>query len=392
MPMRATTVRFADSLWTLVEREAQREGVSAAHFIRDATIMRAAYAMGQRGDTDFEAALGRAQAPPRASTSPNGAERRQALLDAAAAARDPERVGALEATGLLDSDVDPAFDRHRAPRGAGPQRPGRARLARRRRPPVLQELPRAPEPWASQRGTPLSHSFCQHAVASREPLIVDDAREHAVLRDNPAIRDMGVVAYAGIPLIDAEGNALGTLCVIDSQPRHWTTHQVQLLSDLAASVVTRDRPGASGAGDAAAKVGRMNRRPLARTGVQVSPLCLGAMMFGGWGNPDHDDCIRIIHRALDAGINFIDTADVYSRGESEEIVGKALAGGAATTSCSPPRSTARWATTPTSSATRGAGSSARSRTACGGSGPTGSTSTRSTAPSPTPTSTRRWAR
>ena len=70
----------------------------------------------------------------------------------------------------------------------------------------------------------------------------------------------------------------------------------------------------------------MNRRPLARTGVQVSPLCLGAMMFGGWGNPDHDDGIKIIHRALDAGINFIDTADVYSRGESEEIVGKALAG------------------------------------------------------------------
>jgi aryl-alcohol dehydrogenase-like predicted oxidoreductase len=70
----------------------------------------------------------------------------------------------------------------------------------------------------------------------------------------------------------------------------------------------------------------MNHRPLARTGVQVSPLCLGAMMFGGWGNPDHDDSIKIIHRALDAGINFIDTADVYSRGESEEIVGKALAG------------------------------------------------------------------
>jgi aryl-alcohol dehydrogenase-like predicted oxidoreductase len=70
----------------------------------------------------------------------------------------------------------------------------------------------------------------------------------------------------------------------------------------------------------------MNHRPLGSTGVQVSPLCLGAMMFGAWGNPDHDDGIAIIHRALDAGINFIDTADVYSRGESEEIVGKALAG------------------------------------------------------------------
>jgi aryl-alcohol dehydrogenase-like predicted oxidoreductase len=71
----------------------------------------------------------------------------------------------------------------------------------------------------------------------------------------------------------------------------------------------------------------MEMRPFGRTGVKVSPLCLGAMMFGAWGNTDHDDCIRIIHRALDAGINFIDTADVYARGESEEIVGKALAGG-----------------------------------------------------------------
>src|SRR3954465_13971414 len=71
----------------------------------------------------------------------------------------------------------------------------------------------------------------------------------------------------------------------------------------------------------------MEMRTLGRTGVKVSPLCLGAMMFGQWGNPDHDDSIRIIHAALDAGINFVDTADVYSQGESEEIVGKALAGG-----------------------------------------------------------------
>src|ERR1700704_4894492 len=71
----------------------------------------------------------------------------------------------------------------------------------------------------------------------------------------------------------------------------------------------------------------MDYRTLGRTGVKVSPLCLGAMMFGDWGNQDADESIRIIHRALDAGINFIDTADVYSRGESEEIVGKALAGG-----------------------------------------------------------------
>jgi aryl-alcohol dehydrogenase-like predicted oxidoreductase len=70
----------------------------------------------------------------------------------------------------------------------------------------------------------------------------------------------------------------------------------------------------------------MEYRTLGRTGLKVSPFCLGAMMFGAWGNPDHAESISIIHRALDAGINFVDTADVYSQGESEEIVAKALKG------------------------------------------------------------------
>jgi aryl-alcohol dehydrogenase-like predicted oxidoreductase len=70
----------------------------------------------------------------------------------------------------------------------------------------------------------------------------------------------------------------------------------------------------------------MKYRTLGQTGIQVSTQCLGAMMFGLWGNRDHDECARIVHAALDAGVNFIDTADVYSNGESEEIVGKALLG------------------------------------------------------------------
>ncbi len=70
----------------------------------------------------------------------------------------------------------------------------------------------------------------------------------------------------------------------------------------------------------------MDYRPLGRTGIQVSPLCLGTMMFGAWGNPDEAECERIIHRALDSGINFVDTADVYAAGQSEEILGRALAG------------------------------------------------------------------
>jgi len=71
----------------------------------------------------------------------------------------------------------------------------------------------------------------------------------------------------------------------------------------------------------------MDYRTLGRTGMKVSHLCLGAMMFGQWGNTDHDDCVRMIHAAIDGGVNFIDTADIYAHGESEEIVGKALAGG-----------------------------------------------------------------
>jgi len=70
----------------------------------------------------------------------------------------------------------------------------------------------------------------------------------------------------------------------------------------------------------------MDYRTMGGTGMKVSHLCLGAMMFGGWGNPDHAECVRIIHAALDGGVNFVDTADVYSHGESEEIVGEALKG------------------------------------------------------------------
>ncbi len=70
----------------------------------------------------------------------------------------------------------------------------------------------------------------------------------------------------------------------------------------------------------------MEYRMLGRTGVKVSTHCLGAMMFGPWGNTDQAECVRMIHQALDAGVNFVDTADVYGEGRSEEIVGRALEG------------------------------------------------------------------
>ncbi len=95
-----------------------------------------------------------------------------------------------------------------------------------------------PEPWNSQRETPLSHSFCKHVVATAEPLIVEDARENALVMENLAISDMNVIAYLGIPLVLSDGVVLGSFCVIDSQPRQWTERQVSIMTDLAGRVIT----------------------------------------------------------------------------------------------------------------------------------------------------------
>jgi len=94
------------------------------------------------------------------------------------------------------------------------------------------------EPWASLRNTPLSLSFCRHVVAGGEPLVVEDARRHPVVRTSLAIRELGWIAYAGVPLTLADGRTVGTLCVVDTLPRIWSPRDVALLQDLAASVVT----------------------------------------------------------------------------------------------------------------------------------------------------------
>ena len=89
-----------------------------------------------------------------------------------------------------------------------------------------------PEPWRTRRETPLSYSFCKHAVAQGEPLVVPDARRDPTFSDNPAVRELNIVAYAGVPLT-LSGHALGTLCVVDCEPRTWSYDEVQTLRDLA---------------------------------------------------------------------------------------------------------------------------------------------------------------
>jgi GAF domain-containing protein len=89
------------------------------------------------------------------------------------------------------------------------------------------------EPWGTKRETPLSHSFCRHVVIEGEPKVFADARIYAQVRDNPAISDLGVVAYAGMPLTDADGRTLGSLCAIDTRPRAWSKAELEILRDLA---------------------------------------------------------------------------------------------------------------------------------------------------------------
>jgi GAF domain-containing protein len=149
------------------------------------------------------------------------------------AVRDPRRLDALRRQGLLDTPPEEEFDRL-------------TRLASRLigLPVALVSLVDAdrqffkscvgiPAPWAQRRETPLSHSFCQHVVESGKPLVVRDARRHAVLRHNAAVGELGMIAYAGFPLF-SEGQVIGTLCAIDDVPRDWSPEDLEVIADLAA--------------------------------------------------------------------------------------------------------------------------------------------------------------
>jgi formate hydrogenlyase transcriptional activator len=148
------------------------------------------------------------------------------------------RLAALKRTSLLDSPPEEAFDRL-------------TRLAT-----SILHVPSAmvslvdgnrqffksaiglPEPWASLRHTPLTHSFCKHAVASGEALVVTDSREDPLVKDNLGVSELGIIAYAGVPLTSAEGLTLGSFCVMDARPRQWKDEEIEVLRNLAESVMT----------------------------------------------------------------------------------------------------------------------------------------------------------
>ncbi|HEX8671495.1 MAG TPA: GAF domain-containing protein, partial [Longimicrobium sp.] len=151
---------------------------------------------------------------------------------------DPRRLAAVRRVALADAAAETAFDRLSS------------LVTRILRVPValvtlveedrqlLKGCVGLPEPWASARETPLSHSFCQYTLGMREALVVEDARLDPRVADNLAIPALSVIAYAGIPLITSQGHALGALCAIDNRPRSWSQEEIGILRDLAASAVT----------------------------------------------------------------------------------------------------------------------------------------------------------
>ena len=230
MGMRATTVRFGEDLWTMLERESERLGLSAAQFVREATIMRLAAAAAGRGDPDAEVTIADIAARSK-GRSPRASEREKALAD-------PDRLAELHKAALLDSEAEESFDRLTRLAARVVNAPVALVSAIDHDRQFFKSCLGLPEPWATERETPLSHSFCQHVVAAREPVIITDAREDERMLDNLAIRDLGVIAYLGVPLFTPSGQAVGTLCVIDHEPRIWRSEEIALVKDVAAAAAT----------------------------------------------------------------------------------------------------------------------------------------------------------
>ncbi len=152
---------------------------------------------------------------------------------------DPDRLAALRATGLLDSPPEEMYDRVTRAAADALDAPFAAM--------TLVDIDRQffksgvgiGDGTAEGRQTPLERSVCQYVVANGAPLVIEDARADPVYRNHPAVQDGTVVAYLGIPLKDVAGNAVGTLCVFDTQPRLWSTGHVQILNDLAGLMAER---------------------------------------------------------------------------------------------------------------------------------------------------------
>ncbi len=175
-----------------------------------------------------------------AHLSESGVLETDAMPDVMGVVGDPDRLRALHATGLLDSPPESIYDRiTRAAADALDAPSAAVTLIDVDRQYFKSTVGMGDMSTPEQRQTPLDRSICQYTVADGAPLILEDARTDQVFRKHPVVRSGAVIAYLGIPLVDHDGHAIGTLCVFDDKPRLWGTGHVQLLSDLAQLAVER---------------------------------------------------------------------------------------------------------------------------------------------------------
>lgn len=151
---------------------------------------------------------------------------------------DPTRLFVLDRLDLLDSPPEPAYDRLTKLAARLLDVPVALMTLLDRDRQFFKSQVGLAEPWASARETPLSHSFCQYVVSEQMPLVVTDARNDPLLASNLAIPDLGVIAYAGVPLRSPEGVVIGSFCAIDTQPHAWTAEELALLDEINQAVMT----------------------------------------------------------------------------------------------------------------------------------------------------------
>ena len=165
--------------------------------------------------------------------SDSGAFAETTMPSTSAAITDPGRLRALYVTGLLDSPAEEIYDRITRAAAAALDAPSAAITLVEVERLFFKSTVGMDAECAQDRQTHIDRSVCQYTVANGSTLILEDARIHPVFKNHPVVRDGSVVAYLGIPLIDADGYAIGTLCVFDSKPRLWGTGHVQILTNLA---------------------------------------------------------------------------------------------------------------------------------------------------------------
>jgi diguanylate cyclase (GGDEF)-like protein/PAS domain S-box-containing protein len=149
---------------------------------------------------------------------------------------DPDRLRALRSSGLMDSAAEESFDRFTRLAASSLGVPvALVSLVDDARQ-FFKSAVGLPEPWATRRETPLSHSFCKHVVSLKHPFVVDDSSVDPRVKGNGAVVELGVAAYAGVPLVSSDDFTLGALCAVEPQPRAWTSRDIEVLTEIAAAV------------------------------------------------------------------------------------------------------------------------------------------------------------